>query len=121
MLVNDCQQCHDHDERTKQLMAELFGVEERMMLALLLSNSIVNRDQSRKRVLPGQNGEIEKLKAQRDIDFAAAVLGKFDLGFDDVNRAKLKKLMIKVGLKMNITHEACPHREKEGNDANVRG
>lgn len=121
-MVNGCEKCQAHDDRTKELFAELFHPQEMTLIALLLGNSIKMRMMMKEKPIQ-QIGKKKMTQAQligyrmacqRDIDFAGCVLGKILISFkpEDLEIAKeaLKKAQCP---EFQIRHEKCPHQGEE--------
>lgn len=112
-LVNDCQKCTDHDTETKALADALFHKDEKILIAFSLGatikitlTEIVHLSKH-----PNPKERMRALKLQSQKDHAVQTLGKLVFTFDDLNRKGIENaLETNYGLKLNFTHERCPHR-----------
>ena len=116
-MINDCEQCQAHDDRTRALQDELYHPEERILLSLLLGNSIVMRSKMQASL---KRSDVNRLKAQRDIDFAASILGKIVMSFDEKGQKDAYAALRKIGIGgLSFRHEPCPHKPKADKPASL--
>jgi hypothetical protein len=111
-MINDCEQCQAHDDRTRELMKELFHPDEIDAVIFTFAsfmkgvaeerNSLNTRD--RKQMM-------KKLFLTQRFDFMGAIVGKYVLSLDGEHRDRIDKALEKLKLpKFNLVHERCPHR-----------
>lgn len=113
-LVNDCQKCTDHDAETKRLIDGFIHEDERTLIAFSLGAMIRLCLNDIVRLSKHQNPRerMKALRLQSEKDFAVQVLGKFVYTFDEAKRAGVEKAIDEnYHLKMNFTHQPCPHKE----------
>lgn len=112
--VKPCAQCDAHDAETKRLMRLLFDQDEMGHISLLVAMNLKTRMDLRDRM---PENDLRRLTVQRDVDFAAQMLGKIFVSFEPKYLAGIKAHMRQLGVSFEIRHTPCPHGESANAEA----
>lgn len=107
--VKPCEQCDAHDVETKRLMRLLFDQDEMGHISMLVAMNLKTRMDVMGKI---PENDLRRLVVQRDVDFAAQMLGKIFVSFEPKYLAGLKANMRKMGVAFDIAHQDCPHELK---------
>lgn len=103
-----CEECIKHDETTRHLVRELFSEDELRVITMLMANTLQSGTNA---IAQLPDSEMGKLRMRAELDFLGCSLGKVMLGFDDLKKQSLVKALGKMGIRLDIQHEVCPHEQ----------
>lgn len=92
-------------------MKELLHQDEMALIGFLIAQTIqIKSDQ----IKATDRGDMRRLTLQRDLDFSGAVLGKMLVGMEPKPKQDFVDALKKMGMRLNIHHENCPHEAQAG-------
>lgn len=110
--ASNCEKCLDFDRKTKELVDQLFSREEATMILCLLAGTVTHRSKQLAKFGFKMKG-FDRLRERRDIDMMNQSMGKFLISFDETYRRDLQASLAEKEISIRISHEACPHGEKQ--------
>lgn len=118
-VVEECVKCKEFDVMTSKMAQDLFSQDELCFLTINLTALIQQRQALINSLVTTKKKENMAMafKMRKDCDFAGFIIGKFLMGLEEENKKKILDTFAKGRMRMDVTHQVCPHKKEEPTNA----